>query len=365
MPNEKYKLPDYPCTHDMWDTLASESRPIVIYGMGNGADKLLCKFDEYGIKATDIFASDGFVRGHSFHGYRVKSFSEIKESYSDFVIVLSFASNKEDVISMIEDIDKSYDMYVPDMPIAGVDEFFDKNFYNRHFDEINRAYNLLADEESRCVFASVINYKLTGRLKYLSGTYSSSENLYSIFPRTEIVTAIDAGAYNGDTVREAKCYFPSLKKVYALEPDLRNFKKILKYSEAENEIEVIPINAAAWSVNSVGEFSGSGNRNSTIVATASYENKKSEVELRRIDTLVTERVDYIKYDVEGAEFEALEGSSELIKKYAPSLLVSVYHRSKDIFAIPNMLHRKYPFYKLYLRRLRCIPAWELDLVLVP
>ena len=91
-------------TTDVWHRLKTAGKPIVLYGMGNGADKLFRRFEKYNISVADIFASDGFVRGHSFHGYRVKSFSEIKETYSDFVIVLSFASNREEVISMLSDI---------------------------------------------------------------------------------------------------------------------------------------------------------------------------------------------------------------------------------------------------------------------
>ena len=365
MPYEIFDLPAYPCICDMWDDLARESRPIVIYGMGNGADKLLRRFDKYGIKVADIFASDGFVRGHSYHGFKVKSFLEIKETYGDFVIVLSFASSRPEVVSMLEDIDREYDMFVPDMPIADEEEYFDKAFYNSNYDLILRAYESLADEESRCVFSSVINYKLTGKLKYLSGTYSDVSGLYSLLPCNKIAVSVDAGAYNGDTVREAKEYFPKLKKVYAFEPDSRNFKKITKYSEAENDISVIALNKAAWSFDGVGEFSGSGNRNSTICATSSFENKKSNVSLCRIDSEVTEKVDYIKYDVEGAELQALDGASAIILRDHPSMLVSLYHRSCDVFSLPLKLLSSYPFYKLYLRRLHCIPAWELDLLLVP
>ena len=75
MPRVKYNLPDYPCKSDMWDVLSKEDRPIVVYGMGNGADKLVERFEKYNIKISDFFASDGFVRGHFFHGFRVKSFS--------------------------------------------------------------------------------------------------------------------------------------------------------------------------------------------------------------------------------------------------------------------------------------------------
>ena len=79
MPYKLYGLPEYPVQSDLWDGLAAETRPIVVYGMGNGADKLLDRLDTYGVTVADIFASDGFVRGHSFRGMRVLSFSEIRE----------------------------------------------------------------------------------------------------------------------------------------------------------------------------------------------------------------------------------------------------------------------------------------------
>ncbi len=357
-------IPEYPCKSDMWDELSRESRPIVVYGMGNGADKLIERFEKYNIYISDFFASDGFVRGHCFHGYRVKSFSEIKETYSDFVIVLSFASNREDVISMLCDIDDKYDMYVPDMPVADTNEYFDREFFNSHYPEITEAYDKLCDEESKNTFASIINYKLTGKMKYLMNAYSTPSEMYSLLPCEKIKVSIDAGAYNGDTVREIKGYFPKLQKVFAIEPDKRNFKKLEKYSEAECEIDVCTINAAAWCDNSIGVFSDSGNRNSTITATASFEHKETQVSLIKIDSFGVEKIDYIKYDVEGAEKEALLGSEEVILRDRPSLLVSLYHRSRDIFAITNELSQKYPFYKIYLRRLKCLPAWEINLLLI-
>ena len=60
MPYPKYSLPEYPLDIDMWDILRGENRPIVVYGMGNGADKLIRRFDSLGIEIADFFASDGF-----------------------------------------------------------------------------------------------------------------------------------------------------------------------------------------------------------------------------------------------------------------------------------------------------------------
>ena len=93
---------------DLWHYLQIESgkgRPIVLYGMGNGADKIISVCQSYGIPISGVFASDGFVRGHSFHGKRVLSFSEAKETYGrDMIILLSFASSRPDVLSLIENV---------------------------------------------------------------------------------------------------------------------------------------------------------------------------------------------------------------------------------------------------------------------
>ena len=364
MPYINYSLPAYPLKNDMWEELKNESRPIVIYGMGNGADKLFDRLDKFGIKVSDVFASDGFVRGHSFRGYLVKSFSEIKATYSDFVILLSFASNRSEVIDMLAQINESHDMYVPDMPVAGVEEYFDKDFYNANYQAIVDAYSSLADDESRAIFSSVINYKLSGRMKYLLECYSTRDEIYSLMPTEKMSRAVDAGAYNGDTVREMKGYFPNLEEVYAIEPDKKNFKKLEKYSVAESEINVISINAGAWCESAGSLIFSSGNRNSTVVATASFEHTEDTVILETIDNLATGKIDYIKYDVEGAESEAITGSDDTIRSCKPTLLVSLYHRSRDIFDIVNRIKMDYPFYDLYLRRLRCLPAWEIDLVAV-
>ena len=363
MLKENITLPAYPAMADMWDLLSRESRPIVVYGMGNGADKLIKRFEKYGIEIADFFASDGFVRGHSFHGKRVKSFSEIKDQYPEFVIVLSFASNREEVLSMLLDIDAHYDMFIPDMPVAG-DEYFDREFYNLHYAEIAEAYNALSDDESKNIFAATVNYKLSGRMKYLTLARNTREEIYSLLPCENIRTMIDAGAYNGDTAREAKEYFSRLQKIYAVEPDNKNFKKLAKYSEAETEIEIIPINSAAWCENADGSFMNSGNRNSSVSSTASFEHKDTGVSLIRLDGITDEKIDYIKYDVEGAEREALIGSDGIIRAHSPAMLVSLYHRSADIFEIVNTLKTSYPDYNMYLRRLWCVPAWELDLILV-
>lgn len=359
--NQIQGLHEYPCVSDMWDELAKEKRPILVYGMGNGADKLFERFKQYGITPADIFASDGFVRGHSFRGMRVKSFSEVKEQYSDFVIVLSFASSRREVLDMLYDMDEHYDVYVPDMPVAG-GEYFDKEFFNSHYDEIVRASECFCDERSKHIYNSIIAYKISGRMRYLKQAFVERMDELSLLPLDKITTFVDAGAYNGDTVKEAVASIPGLRRAVAIEPDTRNYNKLLRYAE-QSEIDLECVNAAVWSDDGQGEFSSSGNRNSSISSTDSYEHKDITVGLVSIDSLGV-RPDYIKYDVEGAEYEALVGADKTIREYRPAIILSLYHRSRDIFFLVNYVKENYPWYSMYLCRTECLPAWEIDLVLV-
>ncbi len=360
-------LPEFPQVSDMWCELKAETRPIVIYGMGNGADKLIKRFDSLGIKYADIFASDGFVRGHSFHGVRVKSLSEIKELYSDFVIVLSFATRLRDVIEMLLSMNEKYKLYVPDMPVSEEETYFDKDFFNEHYEEIKKACEALADEESKNTYNSIIRYKLSGRIEDLLASTAEKDEMYSLLPCGKIHTFCDVGAYSGDTLKEALEYFPNLKRAVCIEPDKKTFGRLLRFSESVADIKVESVNAAAWSSSGSGAFSSGGNRNSSLTgaSTASYQTHTVGVALISVDELMSAGVDYIKYDVEGSEREALLGSAETIRKYKPAMLVSLYHKSRDIFELINLLSGEYPDYKFYLRRLICLPAWEINLIMLP
>lgn len=360
MKNLNSLLPDFPQTGDVWEDLKRETRPIVVYGMGNGADKLLSRFRARGIEVADFFASDGFVRGHSFHGKTVLSFSDIREKYDDFRIVLSFASNRPEVLSMLYGIDAQYGITMPDLPVAG-DGDFDKDFYNAHEDEICAAYGLLADEHSRALYSAVLHYKLTGNISYLRNFNSSVEACYGLFDFESVRTAVDAGAYNGDTASEMLRINPKISHIVAIEPDLRNYKKLCRF--AENEKAVAPIRAAVSDMDGVASFSASGNRNSTLLC-GSYEQRSESVPLITIDSLSLSP-DYIKYDVEGAERDALLGSADTILRARPYLTVSAYHRNEDIFALPLLCAHLAKDYDFYYRRIECLPAWELRLVGVP
>ena len=345
---------------DAWTELKNSSLPILIYGMGNGADKIIKVFERYGIEYQDVFASDGFVRGHSYRGKTVISYSQAKEKYAQgFDVVVSFGSKLPDVIEKIYSLERDHRVYALDVPVCG-ELLFNEDFFNKHEKELFDARELFFDEKSKQVFDDIVKFKLSGKLCYLKSSATNEAEADSLLQCEKYKIYADLGAYNGDTIKKYTALCPNINKIYAFEPDTRNFRKLSAFCEGIDQIEFVLLNNPACEANKSIEFSVSGNRNSSGAGGSSFEHKKIIIEGKALD-LVAEHADFIKYDVEGLEYDALMGSKRIIENYSPDLLVSMYHKSEDMYILPLLVHSLNPTYKLYLRRLPYIPAWDLNL----
>ena len=350
-------------TNDFWSALAREKRNILLYGMGNGADKLLAEAEKRGIAVSGIFASDGFVRGHSFHGMRVLSYSEVRERFApdNTVILLAFGSSRPEVLALISRVAEEYPLFVPDLPVCGED-LFDGDFAAAHEAELLAARALFSDEPSRLLFDRIVAARLSARFEELMQATSkaSAFDYLDRFSRP-VMGVADFGAYNGDSAREMIARYP-VSHLIAVEPDRRNFRKLAAWAEGVQGVAVECHNVAVCDRVGEAPFDASGNRNaglctgreSVLVSTASP------------DAILGGRaVDYMKYDVEGAERTALLGSAESIAAHRPALRVSLYHRAGDIFELPLLLSDIAQSYDFYLTRERSLPLWDIDLIALP
>ena len=339
-----------------WDRLKAEKRPIFIYGMGDGALKIMAVFREMKITVAGIFASDDFVRGHSFEGYRVHKLSEIEEAVDDFVVVLAFAAGYQEIVDKVQDIASRHTLYVPDVPVIG-DGLFTYEYCKQNADKIQQVYDSLADDYSRKVYANIINFKISGKIEYLSAVTTSKAEIYKkiIKPNLNEIY-VDLGAYNGDTIKEILEFtHGKYVSIYALEPDKKNFKKLAKF--VDGMPHVYAYNSAAWCIDTELPFSAKAGRQSAISA-----NSDNMVGALSVDSILAKKpATIIKMDVEGFEREAIWGAALTIAHYAPKMMVSLYHRNEDIFEIPLLIKKLNPSYKLFIRHQLYIPAWETNL----
>lgn len=344
-------------TVDCWDFLKSTELPVFIYGMGDGALKIMRVFEQYGIPLAGFFASDEFVRGHSFEGHLVHKLSEIEDAVKDFVVVLAFAAGYESLYERIHDIAQKHILLAPDVPVAG-DGLFTYSYYLENKDSFEAVYDLLADEKSRQTYENVLNFKISGKTKYLDECTSPEEEVYgSLVPIVPDSVYVDLGAYNGDTViKYAEASKGQYSHIYAFEPNAKNFRKLEKNTaHLEN---ITAFNAGAWNFSGSIKFT----KNEGRMAHAS---SKGEVETPclAVDEAVPVQADLIKLDVEGSEREAIEGAQKQISGGA-DVISALYHRNEDMFAIPLQIHKLNPQLKIYIRHQLYIPAWETNLYAV-
>lgn len=345
--------------NDVWTLLQKTDTPLIIYGMGNGADKILNEFEKLNIKIYGVIASDDFVRGQSFRGFTVKKLSDIENELDDFIVITAFGTSRSDVINHIVEISKKHTVLSVDVPVYG-DNIFNMEFYNSHYDEIEKAYNLMADEQSRKVFKNEICFKLSGNLKYLFDSFSDKDEVFkNIIKLSDNENYLDLGAYRGDTIQELLSYTDGhYNSIVALEPDKKTFQKLK--TAVENMKSVQLFNMGIWSDDCDMMFNASLGRGSSISSGGNQ-----SLAVTKVDTLYrVRRLTYMKMDVEGAEYMALKGSVNTLKRDCPKLNIAAYHRSEDIFGLPLMIHEINPQYNIYLRQHPYIPAWDMNIYAV-
>jgi len=367
----------------LWEYLKTAGKPVVLYGTGDGADKVLARLAETGVPVSGIFASDEFVRGQQFHGFTVRTYSELLALREKVIVLIAFASELPDVLERFYKLASVHETYAPHVPVFSGEETVTPAWIKKHETKLLAVYERLADAVSRETFASVLNYKLSGKLSYLQAcTTNRAEDLRTIFSFGGEEMYLDLGAYNGDTVQEfLQLTRGRYKKIVALEPDPKNFKKLTDFVR-QNELKHITcLQAGVWNDCGSLELTGNGGRQSTfweadrsrfasqpLSQTCSMKKKikKQQVTVVSVDAVLgNDHADYMKFDVEGVEKEALEGAAGHLAPDGngalPKLLVAAYHHDEDLFALPLLLWKLQPEYKIYLRKHPYVPAWEINI----
>jgi len=355
---------------DLYTKLKHSDKPILVYGMGDGAAKIINVLRARNIEVKGIFASDEFVRGQSFMGYTVKRFVQLEVEFPDPLILVAFSSKLAEVREKVDCLRKKYELYVPDVNVSGdFFEVFDRDFLLRNFDLLNQSFDLLSDNESKTFFIDLIRYKLSGDLLYLDKL-----NCRDMISDLKPDALIDMGAYVGDTVIEYTKRFPSIKKIIAYEPDKRHYKKLCDILNQREGLEAYPINAASSDTSSVVDFSDNEGRGSGHESYRCFDGfrpvKAKPVVTAKLDdmagVLSSSTLPLLKIDVEGMEEKAIRGAKSFIKEKAPMMIVSLYHNNRDIFRLPILLSELCKDSFFYLSRKQvCFPAWEVELTIIP
>lgn len=346
-------------SRDIWSLLKTDPRPLVLYGTGNGADRIIDILHNENIEISGIFSSSAFVRDRFFRGYRVETYEALRERFPEMLVLMCFGSAREEVLSFVREIGSCNEILAPDVPVYG-ENVFNTAFFEAHREELSLVFDALADEKSRDTFVKLVEFKLTGKPENL---FSCEYDNTGIFNLPENLTYLDFGAYNGDTVLKFYEKFP-LSRIIAVEPDKRNFRKLTENTAHIKNISYY--NALVSERDGTVALDNNKGR-------GAHESEKGSLftEALTVDTLcekeglTADRQLVIKFDVEGNELKALSGAEKTIRELSPVIVAACYHRSEDYFTLPMKLLSINPSYKIYMRHYKGIPAWETDFIFIP
>jgi len=145
---------------------------------------------------------------------------------------------------------------------------------------------------------------------------------------------IDVGSYRGEILRDMVRFSPQ-GDIYAFEPTRQNYQYLKKKFPRVNIYNIAVSNESGQSVfyNVVGRTGRNGLRKRNYPDT----NQKVEeiiIETDTLDNVIPEnvKVDFIKIDVEGAEYLVLQGAIKLLKKYSPTVIFE-HGKSAKVFGV--------------------------------
>ncbi len=191
---------------------------------------------------------------------------------------------------------------------------------------------------------------------------------------------IDGGCFDGSTTRRfIRWCSGNYKKIYAFEPDKKNYERCLKMCEREQISDIQILHKGLWDHEARLTFQETGGQGSKIeerdISGTMEGDRASDVPdgaggdvgssesigvsaaeetnviwTAAIDDIVGEdKVTFIKLDVEGAELRALQGAELSIRRHRPRLAISIYHKPEDVIEIPAYILSLHEDYRLYIR----------------
>ena len=131
------------------------------------------------------------------------------------------------------------------------------------------------------------------------------EEIYKFKAQNDTPYIIDCGSYIGTSILFFKTQYPN-SKILAFEPDNSNFELLNKNIKNWDLKNIEIQNAAIWIDNLGVNFIADGNMASKIDESNNTDhNENQKTKSVRLKDLLTEKIDFLKIDIEGAEYEVL------------------------------------------------------------
>ncbi|MFZ6658620.1 FkbM family methyltransferase [Undibacterium sp. TJN19] len=331
--------------------LKVSARPIIIYGAGVYAYVLKRFLELNGIHIQAAMVDADYQSHPSFTDLNVVTTESYVTQLGNCHVIIGI-TNYPPCVEKLEKLGLT-DIHVIDIPdyLNMPNAFMDRQFVIENSAHFEQAADLFADELSRQTYIAAINTKINENLDHIKPLVRL-DNLYlpsSEFSPGDHENFLDVGGFTGDTVRE----FHAIKKgayekIISLEPGDKNFTALQETISTLQLSKVIPLKVGAWNEKTTLRFTTKDMHIDNEIS----ETGSSEIQVDTIDAILKQldtSVSLIKLDINGAEYQALCGAAETIRKNRPNIVVRI-HKKEDFYRLPILLKQLAPDIKLYLRQ---------------
>lgn len=330
---------------------------VVLYGAGTTGRRIIRMLEPFHIHIKYIVDDDMNRWGTLIEDIEIISYQELRnmcDGTKEISVILTTIYGKK-VLERLRKIPNIsvYEMYGWLDEEYGTDNLA-KRIRKDEIEKLEQNCNLikcrLADQTSVEVLEGICAYMRSLDMDILSDIcteytqYFIPEVLKAIKAPLELV---DGGAYIGELYQGIRDYDLQLKYWYCFEADGDNYSKLLQQSNKMNLLgKQICIKKGLWDKETVLYFDGNKETASKIVDYPT----SHQIETISLDSYFIERkCNFIKMDIEGAEYAALCGGIKTIKRDRPILAISIYHSLEDYYRIPNYLMEQLEHYRYYIR----------------
>ncbi|AOO66671.1 FkbM family methyltransferase [Sulfurospirillum halorespirans] len=209
-----------------------------------------------------------------------------------------------------------------------------------------RVISLFEREEDRALYSMIVHdwheRSLDVRSYYVHHFPFIGRHYLEHLDFSDVKVIIEGGLADGINTIEFLLLMPQVEKVYGFEPLYHAYEHPHKvYLNANPKVEILT--QGLWNENTTLAIDTSSELPLARVAPLKEADFASQIEIEvvSIDTFAAQRgiekVDFIKFDIEGAELNALKGAFKTLQKDRPKLAISIYHSYNDLYQIALFL----------------------------
>lgn len=343
--------------------LIERAAHVCVYGLGKYFEDAFIRQNVRERFQVDLLCDGNYEKVQSivnraeYVGLRGISFEELRSIERVFVIVML-----GDPTDALEQLGKAvgkencaaYNDVALDDVVSREEKYRNTGYFEEQQSSIFEVLHLLDDDKSKEIYVNAICNRIAPQYSRMSYAEMYQEPQYfpqDVFSVSENECFVDGGAYTGDTLEEfLRLYGNRFRAYHAFEMDCENYEKLRQKcgrleKNARDRIHCYQI--GLWDKNETLTYG----RNSSDDSYSIYNSQDVEaVETVSLDEyLAEEKITFIKMDIEGAEWRALQGAKKIIAFWKPKMAVCVYHRLEDMWKIPVFLKNLVPEYKIALR----------------